>query len=168
MTRDLFEHGIPQDWCIDFGAKAALSGGSNRAAIRNTGSYCLAVDFLHVACPKAGTFTLRGHNILSTVGTSAGYVTPRHAAVGVGSAAFPARGYYGTTAATSGITASAAYVLQTRRLEAAGTLDFADTGPWIVAPNKALVLRCAPSSQQTITVACRVRVLPWQTIRTIA
>jgi len=168
--REFMESGLPRDWFIDAGAKVAKSAaGSNRFAIRNASSYALCIDELHVGSPKAGTFTIKAHNTTSTLGTSAGLVTPRFALLGVGSLVFPVgvTAYYGTNAATSGVSLSGAYTLQVRYLGAAGTINFCDTGPIILASNKGLGLLCAPSSQQTITVSCRARVLPWQTIRTI-
>ena len=169
--REFLESGLPRDWFIDAGAKVAASGaGSNRFAIRNLSSYALCIDELHVGSPRAGTFTIKAHNTASTLGTSAGRITPRNALLGVGSQLFPtgAIAYYGTNAVTSGVSLSGAYTLQTRYLGAAGTIDFCDTGPIILAPNKGFGLLAIPSSQQTVTVSCRARVLPWQTIRTIA
>ena len=169
--REFLESGLPRDWFIDAGAKVAKSAaGTNRFAIRNASSYALCIDELHVGSPVGGTFTIKAHNTASTLGTSAGRVTPRYALLGAGSQVFPTGiiAYYGTNAVNSGVSLSGAYTLQTRYLGAAGAVDFCDTGPIILASNKGFGLLCAPSSQQTITVSCRARVLPWQVIRTIA
>ena len=166
--REFLESGIPRDFFIDAGSKVAKSTtGNNRLAIRNASSYALCIDELHVTSPVAGTFTLKAHNTASTLGTSAGLVTPRAATIGT-SAAFPTGGkiYYGTNAANSGVSLSGAYTLMSRRLEAAGIIDFCDTGPIILAAGKGFGLLAIPSSQQSIQVSARVRVLPWQTIKT--
>mgnify|MGYP001558439263 CR=1 FL=1 len=167
--REFLESGLPMDFYIDAGSKIAKSGaGSNRLALRNASSYALCIDELHVASPVAGTFTLKAHNTTSTLGTSAAVITPRSAIVGT-SAAVPTgwKSYYGTNAATSGVSMSGAYTLYSRRLEASGTINFCDTGPLIICSNRGFGLLAIPSSQQSIQVSCRARVLPWQTIRTI-
>lgn len=167
--REFMESGLPRDYFLDAGSKACASAtGSNRLAIRNSSSHALCIDELHAACPVACTFTIKAHNTASTLGTSAGLLSPRSATVGASALmATGVKGYYGRNAATSGVSLSGAYTLQTRRIESAGAVNFCDTGPIILCSNRGFGLHALPSSQQNVQVSCRVRVLPWQTIRTI-
>jgi len=158
--------GWGHDYNLNFLNRATLSGGNGRALIRNTGSLVLAIRNLVLTSPIGGTFTAQagsqtGAATTAPIGTSAGLVTARAANVATNSMAFPARAYYGTSGATTGITASAGYALMTRYLEAAGSVAFATPdNPICIWPSGVLAIVATPSSQQNVGVFAQVRALP--------
>jgi hypothetical protein len=162
----IFDGSIGNDWHIDFGSRVTLSAGHGRGLIRNTGSLAMAFNAITVASPVAATITLTagsqtGAAATAPIGTSAGLLTARFNNIAGGSAiAFPGRAYLGTSGATTGVTVSAGYTLTTGRLEQAGSLTFgSEAAPIILYPSGALAVSVTPSSQQTIPVQARCRVL---------
>lgn len=158
--------GWGHDYNLNFENRVTLSAGHGRALIRNTGSLVLAFRQLVVTSPVQGTFQAQagsqtGVAATAPIGTSAGLITARAANVATNSLAFPARAYYGTSGAATGVTLSAGYVLQERFLEAAGSANFATVdSPIFLWPSGALSIHANPSSQQSIGVFGQVRALP--------